>query len=126
MEEVIVEQQVNLTEKKWEVISNRLASRHGFTRSKTSIKNYWSRQGRAQTGVDERRNPNPNKLITSVQNPDQRKRARQQMTRGLERKNCKDEISGRLKRSRARSRGKEEIETDDENRFLPTKRRNYR
>lgn len=73
MEEVIVEQRVNLTEKKWEVISDRLASRFGFTRSRTSIKNYWSRQGRALTGVDERRNPNPNKLITSVQNQNNEK-----------------------------------------------------
>lgn len=126
MEEVIVEQQVNLTEKKWEVISNRLASRHGFTRLKTSIKNYWSRQGRAQTGVDERRNPNPYKLITSVQNPDQRKRARQQIARSLEGKSYEDEISGNLKKSRARRRDKEEAETDDDKGFPPTKRRKNR
>lgn len=123
MEEVIIEQQVNLTEKKWEVISDRLASRFGFTRSKTSIKNYWSRQGRAQTGVDERRNPNPKKLITSVQNPDRRKRARQQMARALSRKNNGDESSGLLKRSRAKRRDEEEADNDDDKRLPPTKRR---
>lgn len=81
MEEVISEQQVNLTEKKWEVISDRLAARNGFVRSKTSIKNYWNREGRSQTGVDERRKPNPNKMVTSLQNAEQRKRAREDTAR---------------------------------------------
>ena len=90
MEEVIREGQVNLTEKKWEVISNRLAARYGFTRSKTSIKNYWNRQGRAQTGVDERRKPNPDKLVTSVSKPEQRKRARTQVSRASNQESTED------------------------------------
>lgn len=126
MEEVITEQQVNLTEKKWEVISDRLASRFGFTRSKTSIKNYWSRQGRAQTGVDERRNPNPNKMITSVQDPEQRKRARQRMARALKRKITGDESSGHSSKSRARGRDEEEADDDDDEGGPPMKRRRNR
>lgn len=126
MEEVISEQLVNLTEKKWEVISNRLASRFGFTRSKTSIKNYWSRQGRAQTRVDERRNPNPNKLITSVQNPDQRKRARQQMAIRPARKSYGDKSTCRLRRSRVKRRMAEEAGSDHDRGLLPTKRRKTR
>lgn len=125
MEEVINEQQVNLTEKKWEVISDRLASRFGFIRSKTSIKNYWSRQGRAQTRVDERRNPNPNKLITSVQNPYQRKIARQG---ALKRKNLGMENSGSLRKSRAKRKDEGEVDDDDDDDTgsSPTKRRRNR
>ncbi len=91
MEEVMNEKQVHLTEKKWEVISDRLASMYGFIRSKTSIKNYWSRNGRLLTGVDERRKPNPEKLVTSVQDPDQRKRARQQISRPSKRHDIEDD-----------------------------------
>ena len=124
MEEVINEQQVNLTEKKWEVISDRLASRFGFIRSKTSIKNYWSRQGRAQTRVDERRNPNPEKLITSVQNPYQRKQARQG---ALKRKNPGEEGSGYPNRSRAKRSDEGEADDDDDYKGRPpTKRRRNR
>ena len=128
MEEVITEQRVNLTEKKWEVISGRLASRFGFSRSKISIKNYWSRQGRAQTGVDERRHPNPNKLVTSMQNPEQRKRARQQMARALKNKNTEDsedENSGLSDRSGEQPSDEGEADDDDEG-GPPTKRRRNR
>ena len=77
MLEVIQEQEVNLTEAKWNVVSERLDQRYGIKRTHTAVKNYWNRTGRAYTGIDERRNPNPDKLTTGVQDPEQRKRARQ-------------------------------------------------
>ncbi|KAL8842686.1 MAG: hypothetical protein Q9170_000461 [Blastenia crenularia] len=66
----------NLTEQKWQAISQKLA-KHGITRSQYSVKAWWSRKGRSQTGFDERQNPNGRKLVTSKQNPDDRRRARQ-------------------------------------------------
>lgn len=77
MLEVIQEQEVNLTEHKWNVVSERLAQRYGITRTHTAVKNYWNRTGREKTGIDERRNPNPEKLTTGVQDPEQRRKARQ-------------------------------------------------
>ncbi|KAL8821931.1 MAG: hypothetical protein Q9223_000089 [Gallowayella weberi] len=65
----------NLTESKWENISKGLA-RHGFDRSKCSIKAWWSRYGREETGFDERQNPTGRNMVTSKQNPEDRKQAR--------------------------------------------------
>ncbi|KAL8699187.1 MAG: hypothetical protein Q9224_001524 [Gallowayella concinna] len=66
----------NLTESKWENISKELA-RHGFARSKCSIKAWWSRYGREETGFDERQNPTGRNMVTSKQHPADRKKARQ-------------------------------------------------
>lgn len=128
MEEVIAEQQVNLTEKKWEVISDRLAARFSFNRSNTSIKNYWNRQGRAQTGVDERRKPNPTKLVTSATTAEQRKRARQQVFRASERTKSEDyeDDSSDLPDEDGEGNKEEEEATDDDEGGPPTKRRRCR
>ncbi|KAL8862962.1 MAG: hypothetical protein Q9178_000904 [Gyalolechia marmorata] len=65
----------NFTESKWENISQRLAE-HGSRRSRNSIKAWWSRYGRQETGFDERQNPNGRRLVTSKQDPEDRKKMR--------------------------------------------------
>ncbi|KAL8722387.1 MAG: hypothetical protein Q9225_001118 [Loekoesia sp. 1 TL-2023] len=66
----------NLTEKKWQAISEKLA-KHGINRSQWSIKAWWSRKGRLLTGFDERQNPKGRKVVTSKQDPEDRRRARE-------------------------------------------------
>lgn len=129
MEEVIDERQVNLTEQKWKVISERLAARFGFFRSNIAVKNFWSRQGRALTGVDERRNPNPDKMVTSKQNPEQRKRARQRTVRAPRKKSSEEGESDNPGHSdgRGEKSGDEEEEADDyDEGGPPTRRRKIR
>lgn len=125
MEEVINEKQVNLTEKKWEVISDRLAQRFNVARSKTSVKNYWSREGRLLTGLDERRKPNPEKLVTSVQNPEQRKRARQQTARPSKRKRTDVEEDDNTSEDGEEYRDEAEASDSDEEKGLSTKRQKH-
>ncbi|KAL9601116.1 MAG: hypothetical protein Q9219_002715 [cf. Caloplaca sp. 3 TL-2023] len=79
----------NLTEHKWQVISQKLAE-HDIKRSQWSIKAWWSRKGRLQTGFDERQNPGGRKLVTSKQDPRDRKRARERKKAGLEQGRAKD------------------------------------
>ncbi|KAL9584023.1 MAG: hypothetical protein Q9212_002364 [Teloschistes hypoglaucus] len=66
----------NRTESKWEKVSNKLKM-HGIERSKWSIKNWWSRCGRHETGIEERQNPTGRKVVTSKQSPEDRKKARE-------------------------------------------------
>ncbi|KAI4247678.1 MAG: hypothetical protein L6R40_001264 [Gallowayella cf. fulva] len=66
----------NWTESKWENISRELA-KHGIERSKSSIKAWWSRHGREETGFEERQKPQGRKLVTSKQKPEDRRKARQ-------------------------------------------------
>ncbi|KAL8900719.1 MAG: hypothetical protein Q9192_000920 [Flavoplaca navasiana] len=80
----------NLTESKWDNISRELL-RHGLRRSKCSIKAWWSRYGREETGFDERQNPNGRNLVTSRQDPEDRKKARRlkkQRFKGKITENC--------------------------------------
>ena len=77
MGQVISEGQVGQSDRRWVAVSDRLMRQYGISRSHTAIKNFWNREGRAATGIDERRIPNPNKLVTGVQAPEDRKRARQ-------------------------------------------------
>ncbi len=72
----------NLTESKWDKVSRELV-KHGLKRSKCSIKAWWSRSGREETGFDERRNPNGRNLVTSKQDPEDRKNARRLKKRQL-------------------------------------------
>ena len=67
---------VSKTEKRWIVIRDRLQERYGVDRTHTAVKNYWNREGRRTSGLDERNKPNPNKLVTGVQPPEQRKQLR--------------------------------------------------
>ena len=64
-------------EKKWSMISDRLLERHGIQKGAGSIKMFWSRRGRAEFKLDERKLPNPQKWVTSKQSPEDRKKARQ-------------------------------------------------
>ncbi|KAL9041096.1 MAG: hypothetical protein Q9214_004228 [Letrouitia sp. 1 TL-2023] len=69
--------QKNHTEDKWKIISKELKTRYDIERNFTSIKNFWSRYGREKFELDERKIKNPTKMITSTQNPADRKRARE-------------------------------------------------
>lgn len=97
MQQVIDEGQVNLVEKKWSVISKRLNELYDVNRSSTAVKNYWSREGRQRTGIDERRIQKPNKMVTGVQSRDDRRRARQEAGRttkgGREKADDEDEFN---------------------------------
>lgn len=64
------------TEAKWNRVSYQLRERYGFERSASGIKNYWARKGRAKYGIDERRKPRPEKMVTSLQSPETRRVAR--------------------------------------------------
>ncbi|KAI4255694.1 MAG: hypothetical protein LQ352_002443 [Teloschistes flavicans] len=66
----------NRTESKWERVSEQLQM-HGIFKSKWSIKNWWSRCGRHETGIEERQNPTGRKMVTSKQSPEDRKKARE-------------------------------------------------
>ena len=68
--------EVSKTEKRWIVVRDRLQERYGVDRTHTAVKNYWNREGRQTSGLDERNKPNPNKLVTGVQPPEQRKQLR--------------------------------------------------
>ncbi|KAL8694966.1 MAG: hypothetical protein Q9218_000438 [Villophora microphyllina] len=74
----------NRTESKWERVSEQLKM-HGIYKTKWSIKNWWSRSGRCDTGMEERQNPSGRKLVTSKQNPEDRRKARER--KKLEAKN---------------------------------------
>lgn len=76
MREVIAEGIHSLTEERWKVISRRLDSRYSIDRTWTAVKNYWNRQGRRDTNIDERKVKKPHRMITGVQDPESRKRAR--------------------------------------------------
>ena len=67
---------VSKTEKRWQVVRDRLQDRYGVDRTHTAVKNYWNREGRQTSGLDERNKPNPNKLVTGVQAPEQRRQLR--------------------------------------------------
>lgn len=70
----------NVTETKWQNIAEKL-KRHGFSRSGNSVKAYWSRHGRQEFGMDERRKPEGRKLVTSKQDPEERRKARERKKR---------------------------------------------
>lgn len=61
-------------DKRWEVCAKRLKKDHGLTRSGPAIKNHWNRVLRARTGLDERRTPNPNKMVTGSLTPRKKQR----------------------------------------------------
>ena len=77
MQDVIDEGEVNHTEKRWTVISDRLASQFNSIRTKTAVKNYWNREGRQKSGLEERKKARSNRLVTGVQSAASRKATRQ-------------------------------------------------
>lgn len=87
MREVISEGVVNHTESRWDVVAARLSFRFAVDRTASAVKNYWNRYGRAANpSLDERRTARPDKLVTGVQDPVSRRKAR-----GLKRKAASDE-----------------------------------
>ncbi|KAI4151358.1 MAG: hypothetical protein LQ341_000920 [Variospora aurantia] len=84
----------NVTEKKWANIARKLRD-HGLDRSQWSVKAWWSRHGRLETGMDERQKPNERRLVTSKQDPEDRRKAREVKKRescqekGLESRNTR-------------------------------------
>lgn len=102
MLQVIAEQQVHLVEEKWLVISRRLRDLHGIDRSPAAVKNYWNRGGREQTGIDERRKTRPDKMTTSVQKPEDRRRARKEAAKraGKQEDSDSDEDKPRIKQQK--------------------------
>jgi len=64
------------TDHKWQLLADRLRRIHGFERTANSVKNYWQRKGRARFSIDERIVAKPEKMVTSVQNPEDRKKSR--------------------------------------------------
>lgn len=76
MGEILDEQENHDTEQKWKVISDRLMARYSMDRSPLAVKNYWCRYGRSATGVDERRRPDADRMVTGYMNPAVRRRSR--------------------------------------------------
>lgn len=70
------------TENRWELFSDRLASKYSINRSGSSIKNYWNREGRAASGYDERNKKDPDHMTTGVQDSEKRKAARRAAGQG--------------------------------------------
>jgi len=66
-------------DRRWQVCARRLKKDHGLTRSGPAIKNHWNRVLRARTGLDERRTPNPNKMVTGLLTPRKKQRTAQNL-----------------------------------------------
>jgi hypothetical protein len=77
MRRVVGEFPTNFTEWRFEEISKRLMSRFGVDRSAKSVKNFWNREGRQRSGLDERKKPRPEQMATGVQDPATRRFYRQ-------------------------------------------------
>jgi len=76
MHEVMRDERISKTEKRWVKVRDLLQQRYNVTRTATAVKNHWNREGRSTSGLDERNKKNPNKLITGVQDPEDRKALR--------------------------------------------------
>ena len=72
------------SETKWKKVAKMLEFRYGFHREADAIKNKWVRDLREKTGYDERKDQNkkPDKMRTSVESPECRKRKRQIQAKG--------------------------------------------
>jgi len=67
---------VKSTDHKWQLLADRLRTIHGYERTANSVKNFWQRKGRATFSIDERIVAKPEKMVTSVQVPEDRKKRR--------------------------------------------------
>lgn len=108
MQEVILEGTHARTEERWKVISRRLSSRYSVHRTWTAVKNYWNRQGRSDSNIDERKVKKPDRMITGkckcsiddmvkaltiflgVQDPESRRKARNMKRKEAESDNGND------------------------------------
>ena len=77
MGEVVAEKKISHSERKrCEEVARRLAEHDPSRPPRTwgSIKSRWNRYGREKTGIDERRNPNPEKMTTGIEHDRSKKR----------------------------------------------------
>ncbi|KAK4695052.1 hypothetical protein P7C71_g2630, partial [Lecanoromycetidae sp. Uapishka_2] len=73
MREVINEYPTDFTEWRFKEVSERLVKRFGIDRSRFQVKNFWNREGRLTSGLDERKKPRPERMATGVQDPARRR-----------------------------------------------------
>lgn len=71
----------NYAESKWQNVADKLLKDHSISRSGNSVKAFWSRYGREEFGIDERKNPDGRNLVTSKQDPEERRKARERKKR---------------------------------------------
>ena len=109
MQQVMLEGTHARTEERWKVISWRLSSRYSIDRTWTAVKNYWNRQGRSDSNMDERKVKKPDRTITGqyersidsdmvealtiflgVQDPESRRKARNMKRKKAESDNSTD------------------------------------
>lgn len=90
MQEVILEGTHARTEERWKVICRRLSSRYSVHRTWTAVKNHWNRQGRSDSNIDERKVKKPDRMITGVQDPESRRKARNMKRKEAESDNGND------------------------------------
>ena len=122
------------TDHKWEVLSDRLLQRYGYDRTHNSVKNYWQRTGRAYFGIDERLVANPNKMVTSVQDPADRKRRREEKKREAAKANSEDTsfdayddtVSDRPQKHTTKRKRDDEDSSDDDEPIITHHRRRRR
>ena len=95
-------------EVKWRAIAAMLLERHGYDRTPDSIKCKFARKIRKSANYDERseKKKNPNRMQTSVESPESRKRKRQAKSQ------ASGEPSSVRKRAKRRSREEEEAHED--------------
>ena len=107
MEDETVPKKFRFSELKWKVIRENLLERYGYEKTHSSIKNTYTRRLREKFGFDERseKKRNPNKMRTSVESPESRKRKRQGKAQG------NDQPASRKK---AKCRARKEDEDRDE------------
>ena len=84
MQEILTEQKFHKSEKKWTEISKHLMDRFQVDRSAGAVKNYWNRHGRQDSGIDERKNKRPDRMVTGVQDPESRREARKRKRKAME------------------------------------------
>lgn len=76
MREVVSEFPTNYTEWRFKEVSQRLEKRFGVNRSCYQVKNFWNREGRLISGLDERKKPRPECMATGIQDPARRRELR--------------------------------------------------
>ena len=67
---------ISWSERRWEAVETLLQERYSIDRTGQAVKNWWSREGRRVSGLDERNIKKPDKLVTGVQDPADRKALR--------------------------------------------------
>jgi len=90
------------TEKRWQMVTDRLMARFNINRTWAMVKNFWNRRGRSTSGIDERRNPNTERMVTGVQDPESRRKAREAKRKDRDGEDEDDEDATPRKRQKKR------------------------